>query len=82
MIDASKFAKPIIGKYHDTKFFRFGVGENAAMAQEIRRFADLVESGSVIMQKVESGAAANIDDYAMYGLYFEFAVTEDREVEK
>lgn len=76
MIDASKFAKPVGDpqKFKDGKFrsFSFAGKSNKEVADEVRKFADGIEEGFVLIQKIQSGAVISADEYLTLGLYFEF----------
>lgn len=81
MIDIGKFSKPhISGK----GVIRFGITKEETAAQ-LREFADRVEKGEILIQKVQTGQVAGLDDYLMQALFIEFAEQEkvegeDREV--
>jgi hypothetical protein len=75
MIDAGKFAPPVIQASGDAGFFRFSL-DRVAAATELRRFADGIESGRILLQKVQSGVVASNDDYCLQALMVEFAERE------
>jgi hypothetical protein len=78
LIDARKFARPNISpaKSQQTHYFRFGMNDAAGIAAELRRFADAIERGDYLMQKVHSGVIAEIADYSMQAIMFEFVEKE------
>ncbi len=76
MIDATNFARPhISGRF----VFRFSVNSPEALAGQLRDFADKVEKGEVLVQKVQTGQTAKLDEYNMQGLFIEFATREEIE---
>lgn len=79
MIDVGKFAKPLIttsSKIAEKSFFHFGTDEPANLAIQLRMFADKVESSDILIQKVQAGQVASIDQYFMQAIFIEFAEKE------
>jgi hypothetical protein len=75
MIDATKFAKPILGTDGVDHGYRFGVGTDECAAA-LRKMAEAVERREIIVHKVQSGAISSTDDYSVRGLYIEFVQKE------
>jgi hypothetical protein len=75
MIDAGKFARPTKPVTGDPGFFRFSIDRQGAVA-ELRRIADALEDGRLLLQKVQSGTVAVCDDYCFQALMMEFAERE------
>ena len=76
MIDPRKFAKPSVVASSEDSFFRFGINVTTDLAQELRRFADCIESGEYYIQSVQTGSLANTDDYQMHAIMIEYAAKE------
>lgn len=70
MIEAGKFAKPVRPLDGDGSFV-FGI-EKAAAVTQLRRLADMVESGEVNLQKVQTGQVASYDDWCFEAVMIEF----------
>jgi len=80
MIDATKFAKPSgMHEFSDGSVhaFRFAGNAPEEMAAELHKFADAVAKGHVLLQSVQTGQKASLDDYAIQGLYIEFAEADE-----
>lgn len=71
-IDANDFAFPIL-QPGATDLYQFGVKASDELAAHLRRLADAVEKGTVCVLRVQSGAIADRDDYAMSGLFIAYA---------
>jgi hypothetical protein len=81
MIDAGRFAKrtePNLTSGGDKCFFRFAISSDDA-ARELRRLADAVESGRILIQKVQVGQVASVDDFYLQAIMIEFAEREELE---
>lgn len=75
MIDAGKFAKPLIDQADTAgKTFSFGMTTPAAMALVLHEFANAVGNGDVVLQEVQTGSIAVPDDYHLSALFISFAV--------
>jgi hypothetical protein len=72
MIDAGKFAHRKIGADRLHRY-QFSV-DKAAAAAELRRMADDIDNGEVLVQRVQSGQVADHADYCMHAIMIEFAV--------
>lgn len=77
MIDAGDFGHPKLGT-DEKSFYRFGITTNEEAAKAIRRFADQVEQGKVIIQKVQSGTIANVTDYTQRAIMIEYVLREGK----
>lgn len=77
MFDVKKFAKPIPCGPH--KIIRFDCNTKEETAQQFRLFADAVERGNILIQKVQSAQVAGVDDYYMEALFIEYAQVEEGE---
>lgn len=76
MIDAGMFAKPHIREVDKTGF-KFGLDVSKEEAADaIRKFADAVERGDVLLQKVQSGVVADVSDFTMKAIMFTYAEQE------
>ena len=75
MIDVGQFAKPALN-FNSERHFRFGLGNKENCAAILRMMADEIEAGRILLQKVQGGTVAVIDDYFMEALYLEFAPAE------
>lgn len=71
MIDIGKFARPHIDPKKGN--MGFGVSTPKAIADVLREFADKIESGHVIVQNIQLGAIASIDNFPMEALFIEYA---------
>jgi hypothetical protein len=74
MIDASKFAKPMINPTGSDQL-RFGVGVDECAAA-LRAMADAIERKEILVQNVQTGTVATPHDYTMHGVFIEFAEVE------
>ncbi len=73
MIDPGKFCKVVIQPGSSaSKFFPFSISESG-LAAELRRFADAIESGTVVPQKVQTGVVALPSEHAKQAIMIEFA---------
>jgi hypothetical protein len=76
MIDIGKFAKPALS-FDQKTLFRFSVDDPKQIAEELHKFATLVENGKVLIQKIQAGQIAARDDYFVQALLIEFAEEEE-----
>lgn len=53
--------------------YEFGLASKEVMAAHFRKFADDIESGAVLPQKVSTSCRATLDDFQMHTLLFKFA---------
>lgn len=72
MIDPGKFARRDIVSNDRTWFIPFGIGHEE-LATELRRFADAIEKGTVLPQRIQTGVVATVEDYQMLAIMVEFA---------
>jgi hypothetical protein len=72
MVDPGKFARQTIGTRDQTWFIPFGLSCEG-LAAELRRFADAIEDGTVLPQKIQTGTVATTEDYQMQAIMIEFA---------
>jgi hypothetical protein len=68
-MDARNFAHTLGGEMGH--FFPFGVDKDNAAA-ELRKFADAIESGKIVLQKIQSGSIADPGQYATQSVVIEF----------
>ena len=69
MIDVRRYQRPTLGS-NDISY-PFGSPTKEGMATEIRRFADDVESGKILVQKIQCAEVLDISDYTMSCLFVE-----------
>lgn len=69
MIDVGRFAKPLPFK---NGVLRLGIEGPAAVAAELRAFADRVESGEIVILKVQSATVVEHDRWMEKAIMIEF----------
>lgn len=70
LLDLSRFAKAI--PFGDGRIIKFGLNDDLpTMAAELRRFADRVESGEVLLEKVQCLQTATGDEWCRYAVLIE-----------
>jgi hypothetical protein len=52
--------------------YPFGIGKSKDCAAELRRFADDVEKGVILIQRIHCAQVSDIADYGMAYLFVEF----------
>lgn len=79
MIDPGKFAHAkIVEKWGDDGHracFRFG-GYREGIVAELRRFAAAIESGDIVVQKIQTGAVVSAEDYVNQAIMVEYVEIE------
>lgn len=77
MIDAGTFAnRGSAIREGDKSFFRFGLNDPKELAATIRNFAAQVENGTIVIQKVQSGAVSDLADFTLRAIMIDYAVRE------
>ena len=73
LIDPGKFCKVVIQPGSSvSKFFPFSISESG-LAAELRRFADAIDVGTVVPQRIQTGVVAQPSEYAKQAIMIEFA---------
>jgi hypothetical protein len=70
MIDASRFRRPQIDER--PPLFPFAIGNETNVAAVLREFADAVERGDFIVERVQTGQVAQPDEYVRSAMLIEY----------
>lgn len=84
MIDIGRFAQRHceIIKDGEKKSLRFGGGAREELAAELRRFADMVENGDVLIEKIQAGQIVSPEEWYAQALFIEFVEYEKEPAER
>jgi hypothetical protein len=73
MIDAATFARPVLKPGN----LPFGLADGADIAAVLRRFADVIAGGDVVVTKVQCGSVASAAEWSASGLFIEYVARVD-----